>query len=295
MNGPAAAPAVHLGRLGIRAWQLSDLPVGPSTAMAAELEALGFGALWIRASGFFERAEALLGATNRVVVASSVLSVWEHDPQVVARQAAVLRARFPGRLLIGLGISHRPLVDRDAPGRFQRPLDEMHNYLDVLDEHGLPPEGRVIAALGPRMLDIARHRSAGTHPYLVSPAHTAEARAKVGPARLVAPAHVTVLVPDRSEARAAGRRHLSDPYLNLPNYRRTLLRLGFEPADLESGGSDRLVDALVAGGPADKAATALTAHLRSGADHVAVQLLTPNGENPLHGWRALAGVLPARV
>jgi probable F420-dependent oxidoreductase len=289
-----SAQPIRIGRFGIRAWQLSDADVGDAAEAAAELEQLGFGAIWIRAKGFFERAGALLDATDKLVVASSVISIWQVDAAEVSAAAAELRARHPGRLLLGIGVSHRPLVDRDAPGRFRRPLETMNAYLDQLDaaEAPLAPDRRIIAALGPRMLAVARDRSLGTHPYLVTPTHSERARAVLGQDRLVAPAHVAVLEQDAERARELGRHHLANPYLSLPNYRNTLLSLGFSEGELSEGGSDRLVDALVSWGDAEAVAARVTEHLTAGADHVSVHLLTEPGAGiPREGWRALADAL----
>jgi probable F420-dependent oxidoreductase len=288
--------AIHIGRLGIRAWQLSDADAAEAADAAAELEDLGFGALWIRANGFFERAETLLAATRSIVVASSVISIWQRTAPEVSAAADALAQRYPGRVLIGLGVSHRPLVDRDDPGRFRRPLETMGAYLDELDAAAptLGCDRRIIAALGPRMLEVARDRALGTHPYLVTPEHTEQARAALGTRRLVAPAHVATLEPDAAKARAMGRHHLANPYLGLPNYRNTLLRLGYTEEDLAiTGASDRLVDALVSWGGDSAVADGVTAHLRAGADHVAVHLLTDGGAIPRAQWRVLAAALGA--
>ena len=284
--------AITLGLFGIRAWQLSDADTAEAAEAAAELEELGFGTVWIRARGFFERAAALLDATRDLVVASSVISVWQQPAPELAAAADALGRRFPGRVLVGIGISHRPMVDRDAPGRFRRPIETMVGYLDELDaiEPPLDRRGRIIAALGPRMLEVARDRSLGTHPYLVTPAHSEQARAALGPTGVVAPAHVAVLETDRARALALGRHHLANPYLTLPNYRNTLLALGFSEADVADGGSERLVDALVASGDAAAVAQQVSRHLDAGADHVAVHLLSDEGV-PRAQWRELAAAL----
>jgi probable F420-dependent oxidoreductase len=289
---PAAGEPLRLGRHGIRAWQLSDAGPAEAADAAAELEDLGFGAVWIRARGFFERAAELLDATEHLVVASSVISIWSEAPAEVAAAAVALQTRHPGRLLVGIGVSHRPLVDRGDPGRFRRPLATMRDYLDELDAGGLSSRARIIAALGPKMLGVAGERSTGTHPYLVTPAHSRRARATLGPGRLVAPAHVAVLEIDRARALELGRRHLANPYLELPNYRNTLLGLGFDDGDLADGGSERLVDALVASGDAETVAATVSRHLDAGADHVSVHLITePGGGIPREEWRQLAHAL----
>jgi probable F420-dependent oxidoreductase len=270
------------GRFGIRAWDFTDGDPGEAADAAAEVEALGFGALWIRAPAYFERAPALLEATSRLVVASSVFSLWGAPAEQLARSAAALEVRFPGRVLIGVGVSHRPLVER-----YTRPVASMNAYLDALDAAGLGADRRAIAALGPRMLEATRERALGTHPYLVTPEHSARARAALGPDALVAPAHVAVLG-SPSRGREIGREHLTTPYTSLPNYRNIWLSLGFDEEDVH--GSDRLVDGLIASGDASAVAARLREHLNAGASHVAVQL---RGEDPFPraAWRELAAAL----
>jgi probable F420-dependent oxidoreductase len=285
----------QLGRYGIRAWQLSDSDPAEAADAAAELEELGFGAVWIRARGFLNRARELLEATETLVVSSSVINIWSEAAADVAAAATALQEGHPGRLLAGIGVSHRPLVDSGDPGRFRRPVATMQSYLDDLDGAGLARSGRIIAALGPRMLAVAGERSAGTHPYLVTPAHSERARATVGPNRLVAPAHVAVLEEDRARALELGRRHLANPYLALPNYRNTLLSLGFTEQDLGDGGSERLVDALVASGDAGTVVATVSEHLDAGADHVSIHLISEPAEGiPRPGWRRLAEALRDR-
>jgi probable F420-dependent oxidoreductase len=217
-------------------------------------------------------------------VASSVFSMWGEPPEQLARSAGELDARYPGRVLIGVGVSHRPLVG----GRYERPVATMNAYLDELDAAGLEADRRAIAALGPRMLELTSERALGTHPYLVTPEHSARARAALGPGALVAPAHVAVLGTDRATAREIGRAHLASPYTSLPNYRNTWRSLGFDDTDLD--GSDRLVDALVLAGGAEQVAAGLRAHLDAGADHVALQPLGHGGA-PVADYEALAKAL----
>ena len=280
-----------LGRVGVRSWQLSDADVHDACAAAVELEELGFGAVWIRAKGYFDRAAALLDATTRLVVASSVHDIWNYDAQDLARDQAALAERHPDRVLVGLGVSHRPLIDRDAAGRYRAPVESMCAFLDALDACG-PPQARstrIVAALGPRMLAIAPHRSLGTHPYIVPVEFTRRARTLLGSSATIAPAHVAYLETDVRAAREVARRHLNSPYLSLPNYANNLLRHGFVPADLENGGSDRLVDSLVAWGDGATVAAKLRAHLDAGADHVAVHVLRREGNDlPLTQWREVA-------
>jgi probable F420-dependent oxidoreductase len=218
-----------------------------------------------------------------------------HSPEETAAEHARLTAEHGDRFLCGIGVSHALLIDRGEPGRYDRPLTRMREFLDGLDAAPVPlPEGsRVLAALGPKMLEIARQRSAGTHPYLVTAEHTAIARAALGPGKLVAPEQAVVLATDPDEARAIGRAHLGG-YLALPNYTNNWLRLGFTQDDLAGGGSDRLVDAFVVWGDTAAVAERVGAHRRAGADHVCVQVLTSEqGRLPLAEWRTLAPALTA--
>jgi probable F420-dependent oxidoreductase len=275
---------------------LSDAEVPAAIDAANELEALGLTTVWIRATGFFERSGSILDATSQLVVASSVLSIWQRPAADVRNEASDLLRRHPDRVVLGVGVSHRPLVDREHPGRFQQPVAAMQRHLDELDagQTPVPRERRLIAALGPRMLSVCRDRALGTHPYLVTPEHSRIAREALGPSGVVAPAHVAILEPDARLARERARRHFTSPYPGLPNYRNTLLRLGFSERDLDGAGSDRLVDALVAWGEPEAVARRLRAHLRHGADHVAVQLLDARSdvaEAPRRQWHQLASAL----
>src|SRR3954447_20024399 len=222
---------------------------GAAADAAAELEALGYSALWMPGAGadtVFTAASDLLRGTSSVTVATGILSIWDADPEWVAAGRAELHGAYDGRFLLGLGVSHAPLVDRDEPGRYKRPLSAMRAFLDSLDAAAPPvlPEQRALAALGPKMLAVAAERSLGAHPYLTTPEHTRVAREAVGPEKLVAPEQGVVLETDPSRARAIARDFLAT-YLGLPNYANNLRRLGFDDADLDSGGSDRLVDALI--------------------------------------------------
>ena len=286
---------MELGSVGVWSGELRFGDAGAAAEMAAELESLGYGALWYPAGaeGAFAAAEALLSATDHVVVATGILSVWSHDAAATAAAHHQLTHAHPGRFLLGLGISHGPLVDRDEPGRYHQPMATLTAYLDRLDAASppVPVDERIIAALGPRMLELARRRSAGSHPYLVTPEHTKAARELLGGSALLAPEQAVLVETDPTRARATGRHHL-EIYLGLPNYVNNWRRLGFTDDDFTGGGSDRLVDSLVAWGDAESVANRVGAHLDAGADHVCIQALGGADRAPsLPTWRALAEVL----
>jgi probable F420-dependent oxidoreductase len=288
---------MDLGRIGIWSQELRFHPdPGETAEAAAELEELGYTALWIpgRAGGdVLGASRHLLASTRSVPVAPGILNVWMHDPQEVATEHARLTADFPGRFLLGLGISHAPSVNRDEPGRYRKPLTKMRSYLDELDEADppVPPSERILAALRPKMLALSAERSLGAHPYFVPPEHTAVARATLGDAPVLAPEQAVVLETDPEPARARARSHV-ERYLKLPNYTGNLERFGFEAADMEGGGSDRLVDAVVAWGDEDAIAARVQAHFDAGADHVCIQIVgVAEGELPREEWRRLAAAL----
>jgi probable F420-dependent oxidoreductase len=262
---------------------------------AAELEDLGYTALWVPgrdAEGAFDAMSELLRATRSVTVATGILSVWLHDPEYMAAERAELNDAFDGRFLLGLGVSHERLVGSDT---YKHPLAKMRAYLDSLDAAAPPvlPEERVLAALGPKMLELARDRTLGTHPYLVTPEHTRVAREAVGVERFVGPEQTVVLERDPDRARTIARTFL-ELYLAMPNYTNNLLRLGYSDADFEGGGSDRLVDALIAWGDEDAIAARVQEHRDAGADQVAIQVVTGDaGRLPRDEWRALAPALTA--
>jgi probable F420-dependent oxidoreductase len=266
---------------------------------AAELEALGYGALWVPDVGgdLFGAVGNLLAATRRTTVATGILNIWMHTAADAARYFDELTAQHGHRLLLGIGVSHARLVDRvEQPGTYRRPVERVDAYLDDLDA-AVPPvlrDDRLLAALGPRMLDVAARRTAGTHLYLVAPEHTAAARATLGVGLVVAVEQGVVLEADRSKAHAIARQHLAT-YLDLPNYTNNWKRSGFTDADLGAGGSDRLVDALYAWGDAAAIARRLEAHRDAGATHVCVQVVTADpAAFPLAEWRALAPALVGR-
>jgi probable F420-dependent oxidoreductase len=289
------AQAVQLGRIGIwssRFWAHREA----AKDAARELEQLGYGAVWFNnGADAFGLARDLLGATSRIVVATGILNIWTHPAQEVAAGHAALARTFPHRFLLGLGVSHAPVVDRGQAGRYSHPYERMVAYLDALDTAPtpVPASERVLAALGPRMLALARERSAGAHPYLVTVEHTRSARQVLGDGPLLAPEQAVVLEPQPARARSIARAYLAQ-YLQLPNYTNNLLRHGFTPEDLAGGGSDRLVDALVAWGSVDAIRERVADHLRAGADHVCLQALTEDPATlPLDEWRTLAALVDA--
>jgi probable F420-dependent oxidoreductase len=258
---------------------------------AAELEELGFGAVWLGVSpGDLALHERILDATSRLVVASGIVNVWTEDPHVVAASYHRVAGKHPGRFLLGIGAGHAKFVEAATSRTYRKPLSEVAAYLDTLDraDPPVPASERVVAALGPKALRLAAERSAGAHPYNVTPEHTATARAALGPAALLAPEHKVVLGTDPEVARTVGRRRVAG-YLDLPNYVNNLRRSGFTDADFAGGGSDRLIDALVAWGDDATVAARLREHLDAGADHVVLQVLTAELAGlPRAAWRQAA-------
>lgn len=285
---PAPAPAPALGRVGVWTAGFDGVPVPAAQAAAATLEQAGYGALWFGEAYGREsltQAAVLLAGTTRAVVATGITSIHGRDPVAARSAQATLLSAYPGRFLLGLGVSHRPMVERFRHGDYGSPLASMRRYLDAMDAitplaaDGVAPAPRVLAALGPRMTALAGKRAAGAHPYLVTPEHTAWARELLGPGRLLAVEQAVVLTTDAEVARQRARTHL-EIYTGLPNYRRSWERLGFaeDQGDFVRGGSRRLQDALVAWGDEDDCRSAVRAHLDAGADHVCVQAL---GDHPL--------------
>ena len=254
---------------------------------AAKLvEQLGYGAWWVGSSPQVRDVLPVLEATTTLVAATGVLNVWRSDPNETAVADAELRTRFPGRFLLGIGIGH-PETTSD----YRRPLTAMRSFLDGLDASATPPpaDERCLAALAPKMLDLAGERSAGTHLYFVSVEQTRLARQRLGPAKLVAPELACVVDTNTDRGKSVAREYARS-YLALENYRRGLLASGFELEDLDGGGSDRLLDAVVPQGSADQIAEVVRAHLDAGADHVCLQPLGEQGI-PRASWTALANVL----
>ncbi|MFF4735279.1 LLM class F420-dependent oxidoreductase [Streptomyces sp. NPDC001262] len=285
-----------LGTIGIWSGGLRvDAPeqLGEVREAAQELEELGYSTLWIGGSPGIHQAAHILEATERATVGTSILSIWNHEAADVAAQYAALPTGQRERFVLGLGVSHGKLAERYA-----RPYSAMKTYLDGLDGAPvpLPASQRLLAALGPKMLELSRDRAAGAVPYLVTPEHTAQARERLGAGAVLAPELKVVLDTDLARARATARDFLA-LYLALPNYTNNLLRLGFEETDFADGGSDRLVDALFALGDGDAVRKRVDEFLAAGADHLAVQAVVPdqlNARLPREQWRALADVLALR-
>lgn len=286
-----------LGRVGLHSlayvWNTGD-----AHEAAAEIEELGYGALWLGAVPDLRLPGELLAATERLVIATSIVNVWTVDAAELAVAAHRLASAYPGRFLLGLGAGHASLV-RELGIDYSRPLRHLAAYLDALDAapDPVPADRRVLAALGPKALALAGARSAGAHPYLVTPDHTHAARELLGPGPLLAPEQKVVLETDPATARALARSYLAF-YLGLPNYVRNLLTLGFGEDDVAAGGSDRLVDALVPWGTPEQVAARVREHHDAGADHVAVQVVSPATDHVNHTgrpareqWRALAPAL----
>lgn len=273
-----------LGRYGVWRRESSVTP-----GLAVELERLGFGTIWLGAAkGDLAVADALLAATSTITVATGIVNIWNDAPDAVAAAYHRIEARHPGRFLLGIGAGHREAVG----AAYVKPYRAVVDYLDALDAAGVPPAARALAALGPKMLRLSAKRSAGAHPYLVTPEHTARAREILGAGALLAPEQKVVVEADAVAARAIGRPAVEKPYLHLRNYTHNLRTLGFDDHDIADGGSDRLIDALVAHGDPATVSARLAEHLQAGADHVAVQLLTQAGVDPIPGYRALAAALP---
>jgi probable F420-dependent oxidoreductase len=271
---------MSLGKVGI--W----MPKRFGTAAAAEVEALGYGAVWLGASPSVQEAIPFLEATTEITIATGILNVWQHDPVDVAAAHADVAATFPGRFLLGVGIGHP-----ERTSDYTRPLATMRAFCEGLASAPRPvaKDELVLAALGPRMLDLARARASGTHTYFVTPEHTRFARERLGADALVAPEVAVVVEPDAGAARAVARAYAAS-YLGLTNYVKNLLDFGFTQDDVAGEGSDRLIDAVIPHGTPGQIAAALDEHFAAGADHVCVQPLG-HGEPPVEDYRALADVL----
>lgn len=269
-------------------------PAASATAVA-ELQSLGYRAAWIPDVGgdVFSSVENLLRATTTMTIATGILNLWMHTPEETAAEHARLTAAYGPRFMAGIGVSHAPLIDQAEAGRYRTPLAKTAEFLDGLDAAPVPlrAEDRMLAALGPKMLQLAGERTAGTHPYLVTPEHTAQARAALGPSSTIAAEQAVILDEDPETARAVARLNLA-PYLGLPNYTNNWKRIGFTDDDLAGGGSDRLIDAFVVWGDDAAIRERVQAHRDAGADHVCIQVLSADrAAHTLQEWRALAPAL----
>ncbi len=276
---------MNIGTIGI--WT-SYRPFGTERAGEAAkiVEDLGYGAWWLGGSPHVPDVRPILEATSTLTVATGILNVWGNDPAETAAQDAALRAEFPGRFVLGIGIGHP-----EATSDYRRPMTAMRAFLDGLDASPAPPpaEERCLAALRPKMLELARERSAGAHTYFVPVEHTRTARERLGPGAMLAPELACVVKTEPDRARAVARDY-AKLYLGLSNYTNNLLDLGYTEADLSDGGSDRLIDAVIPHGGAEEIAEVVRAHLDAGADHVCLQPLGEEGV-PRESWAALAKAL----
>ena len=285
---------MELSGTGIWSSHLRYGDAGQAAEAAAELEEVGYTALWIPDVGgpVIDSVENLLAATKTITIATGILNLWMHEPADVAAAHARLSAAHGRRFLLGIGVSHAPLIDSKSPGTYRKPLAATAAFLDGLDNAELPVAAadRVLAALGPKMLRLAADRSRGAHPYLVTPEHTAGAREKLGDGPLLLPEQTAVLSEDADFARGIGREWVRG-YLAMPNYANNLLRSGFSEDDVHSV-SDRLVDAIVVWGNEEAILARVNEHKSAGADHVCVQVLDSDlSALPLEQWRRLAPVL----
>lgn len=255
--------------------------------LAAAVERLGYGAIWIGGSpgGDLRIVEELLEATSTITIATGIVNIWKDAPALIAADYHRIEGRYPGRFLLGIGVSHP-----EGVADYTRPYAALVSYLDELDSAGVPQQRRVLAALGDKVLRLSADRAAGAHPYLTTPEHTRRARQLLGEGALLVPEQKVVLNTDADAAREIGRKTIAF-YLRLSNYTKNLRTLGFDDDDLAGHGSDRLVDALAIHGSAEQVAAGLRAHLDAGADQIGVQLLTAKGHDPIDGLTALAAEL----
>ncbi|MDL9944960.1 LLM class F420-dependent oxidoreductase [Gordonia sp. ABSL11-1] len=277
--GGDSAKAAHIARFGTHGtWGWHGRF---SADEARQIEELGLGTIWLGGSPTdLQPVRAILAATDRITVATGIVNIWNTDAAVIGDEFHALEADFPGRFYLGIGAGHP-----EATAEYRKPYDAVRDYLDVLDEKSVPVHRRLLAALGSRMLRLSADRALGAHPYLTPPAHTKGARDELGAGVLLAPEHKVVVDTNPVAARAVGRPPVDQPYLHLRNYTSNLKRLGYTDADIADGGSDELIDALVAHGDAASVRAQVDAHLAAGADHVAIQVL--GSETPVDELTAI--------
>ena len=285
-----------LKRIGIWTGAFEQQPAGKVKAAVAELEQLGYGAVWF-SEGFgresLTQAGLLLSASSHIVVSTGITNIYGRDPVTAAAAQKALSEAYPERFVLGLGVSHIPLVEQLRGTTYEKPVAKMSSYLDAMDK---APYGsvapaktyRVLAALGPKMLELAARRSDGAHTYNVTPEHTKSARQILGKDPLLCVEQAAVLESDPVKARKIARAFLA-LYLTLPNYTNNFLRFGFTQEDCKGEGSDRLIDAIVAWGDVDAIRSRIHAHLAAGADHVCIQVLSADPKSlPMREWQELA-------
>jgi probable F420-dependent oxidoreductase len=295
-----AQRTMPLGSTGIWTNQLENFPAAKVQEGVAELEELGFGALWFGESTGREAlttAGLLLAGTKRMVIATGIANIYGRDPVTMAAAQKTLAEAYPNRFLLGLGVSHVPLVEQLRGHRYEKPVATMRAYLDAMDRapyRAVPPPSkapRVLAALGPKMLRLSAERADGAHPYNTTPTHTAQARELLGSGPYLCPEQAVIFESDPAKARAIARKFLSI-YLTLPNYTNNFLRLGFKDVDFSNGGSDKLVDAVIAWGNVKTVVSRVHEHHSAGADHVCVQVLTEQPQTfPLREYRELGSAV----
>lgn len=288
----AMAANQRLGRIGIWSMELRFGEHAAAEAAAAELDELGFGALWIPGGmdgAVLKDVDRLLAVTKRTTIATGILNLWKHEPRDIAAWFNGQPADRQARIMLGIGVSHGPIIGAE----WKNPVAVMRNFLDRLAEAGMPADHTCLAALGPKMLELSRDRTGGAHPYLVTAEHSAMARRILGPGKLLAPEQGVVMESDPAKARQLARQALVH-YGRLPNYRQSWRRLGFSEDEIE-GGSDRLIDALFAWGGVEEVVKRTNAHLAAGADHVCLQVIQGAGPGDFAAvrplWRQLAAGL----
>ena len=292
--------AKRLGQIGAWTFDIERLTAAAARDYVRELEALGVKALWIPESlgskEVFAHAGLLLAASERLVIATGIANIWARDATAMANGHRTLSESYASRFLLGVGVSHAPVVKMRGAS-YDKPVESMARYLEAMDKAPFTgvapaePPGRVLAALGPRMLRLAAERSIGAHPYFVPVEHTTLARKELGAGPLLAVEQAAVLSTDPTVARSTARKHMKR-YLGLDNYANNLKRIGWGDADLSNEGSDKLVDAIVVWGDARAIRARAEAHLANGADHVCLQVLRADlTTHPLADWRELAPAL----
>ena len=279
------------GEIGVFT-SLGRLTAAGPAEVAATAEELGYDALWVAdVGGDLAFLETCLSATSRLRVGSAVLSMWDLDPGAAATAWSKAEEGAPGRAVLGIGASH-PALARKAGHVYDKPLSRLRAYLTALDGSvpELPVRSRILGANGPQMLRLAAEQSLGALTQLVTPERTAEQRATLGPGAVLATEVKVVPAGNRETVRHLARHNLGN-YLGFPNYQGNLARMGFEEADFRDGGSDRLIDALVAGPSVDEIRSRVEEYREAGADHICLHVLTDDGGVPLEAWRQLAPLL----